>query len=154
MAASVDISAVIELEAVEDGEEPTNIAHSDQHARPTVDFARAAKRQRYDSDGKPILGQRGQQTGEKLPRTERFRVGGNSVFLTYAGLDPNEFTLAEVHEALKLKCKGGCAEIITCQELHPNHIFPAGTSQAQHKAILRRFVTVVVREPLFKSGSA
>ena len=120
-----EMSVLIEFEAEEDGGGEGISSRNTDLDFPAVDFARPAKQQRRGAAGEPITGPHGKKTGAKRPRSEGFRVSGTSVFLTYAGLDPNEFTLAEVHALLREKCKGGCAEIITCREIHPNPKDPA-----------------------------
>lgn len=124
-----EMGGLIEVEAEEDDDGEGISSQNTNSAQPTVDFARPAKRQRRDADGEPVVTPPYKNTGENRPRSERFRVQGKAVFLTYAGLGPDEFTLAEVHGLLRALCKGGCAEIITCREIHPN---PKDSSKNVH----------------------
>ena len=95
-----EMSALIEFEAEEDDGGEGISSRNTVLDLPAVDFARPAKRQRRDEAGEPITSPHGKKTGENRDRSEGFRVSGTSVFLTYAGLDPDEFTLAEVHALL------------------------------------------------------
>ena len=120
------MAAYVESEATEDGVPEDNT----DHQRPQVDFARPCKNQQYDDDGEPVPSPPvGVNNGNKRKRNEGFRLAGRRVFLTYAGLPKGEFSLIEVHNKVKALCKGGCTEIITCKEKHPD---PADPEKDEH----------------------
>ena len=90
MGATADRRAVIDDEAEEEGAEQSASSQTDDHAHPSVAFARPALGQHYGADGAPVRNPSGKHTGQKRKRSEGFRVAGLAAFLTYAGLEDGE----------------------------------------------------------------